>query len=148
MKKAIVFFTVLFSLIACTTDPVTTEEHLSKPDQGLPASARNASAPAEVKLLKAYTADISNPIYQGIQRQFTVKVKNLAFEKTVVIHHKRKDGSWVDVGLTYRGPAEDGFEIWYGETSSLDTEYANEFAVRYTVDDQTYWDNNGGKIIK
>lgn len=81
---------------------------------------------------------------------FEVLVRNLAYAKDVAIHYKGKDGGWRDLQLAYREPAAGDEELWTGfsrldDNQPGDNRFPVEFAVRYRVAGQTYWDNNGGR---
>lgn len=114
-------------------------------------SAAPALAAGEVRLLKAFSSVSNRYGYTWQDTQFTLIVKNLAYEKQVAIHVKDVSGQWVDLPASYAGPAEDGHEVW-----KVSHQYANypphhvptrdlEFVAKYTVNGQTYWDNNGGQ---
>lgn len=109
-----------------------------------------AHAADEVKLVKV------NSIYSGykgpwLRGSFEVDVANLAFAKQVFIHYRKTDGSWGDLPLTYNRPATSGREIWsayFSNTSGGSTlpgvADPIQFAVKYQVNGNTYWDNNAG----
>ncbi|QSQ25598.1 hypothetical protein JY651_11980 [Pyxidicoccus parkwayensis] len=73
----------------------------------------------------------------------TVEVKNLAYEKQVAIAYSTGDGQWTEVAAGYVAPASSGYETWLF-TKDLPMGASVQFAIRYTVAGQTYWDNNGG----
>ncbi|MCE9671947.1 CBM21 domain-containing protein [Myxococcus stipitatus] len=113
-------------------------------------SAPAARAADEVRLLEAVSTQSS---YHGQTWQdvtYLVVVKNLAYDKQVAIHHKQPDGTWADLALGYFGPAGDGAELWKAtrqyQSWGTDPQPTRdlEFVAKYTVNGQTYWDNNGG----
>ena len=110
-------------------------------------SAAPALAAGEVRLLKAFSAVSTKYGISQQTVQFTLVVQNLAYEKQVAIHMKGVSGEWFDLPASYAGPAEDGFEQWKISTSFPTTEPLRdlEFVAKYTVNGQTYWDNNNGQ---
>ncbi len=96
-----------------------------------------------VKLLRAHSH-----LYYGYgtfhKLDYLVQVQNLDYHKEVVVHRNEGDGSWVDVPLSYIGPIGEGCELWGGVDEIMTHTPEVEIAVRYTVNGQTYWDNNGG----
>lgn len=112
-----------------------------------------AQAANEIKPVRVYSI-VSTKYGQSSQGvDFEVKVANLAYKKTVFVHLKRWDGDWIDVPLQYSRPAEPGYEIWVGNfpkqaQAPVNTTYNLEFALKYVVDGQTYWDNNDGQNYK
>ncbi len=79
-------------------------------------------------------------------RTFNIRVKNIAYNKVVKVRHQKADGSWTDLNASYIGGAGNGYELWqatYSYTGSS-MPLGTKFAVFYTVNGQTYWDNNGG----
>ncbi len=115
-------------------------------------SAAPALAADEVRLLKAFSAVSNRYGYTWQDTQYTVLVKNLAYDKQVVIHGRDLSGAWVDLSATYAGPADNGYEVWKASrtyanypSGPAETTRDLEFVVRYTVNGQTYWDNNNGQ---
>lgn len=80
------------------------------------------------------------------QATFDIVVENIAYEKDVAIHLKNDLGEWVDVAAEYVGSAGENKELWrasYYRNELYDNgPHDLEFAVVYTVDGMTYWDNN------
>lgn len=103
-------------------------------------------AAGEVGLVKAHSY-VS--YYKGFWHvgRFEVQVANLAFEKTVVVRLKRSDGQWEDFPLSYVRSTDGNREVWGADFNRYTLPAAGnaiEFAVRYSVNGQTYWDNNNG----
>lgn len=96
----------------------------------------------EVKLVKVYSG-VQQKYYSYLQRSFTIKVKNIAFEKQVYVHHQDASGAWFDVAAAYESTIPGGYEIW---TASINTAAmtGTQFCIKYTVNNATYWDNNNG----
>lgn len=113
-------------------------------------ASRSIAAP-----VKVVSINDTESFHYGIPARYRtvrVKVANLAFEKELYIFAEMEDGSWSELNPSgtaqYVGPAEDGYEIfdisaswtvYYGATA-----WADELVIKYVVDGQTYWDNNGG----
>ncbi|MCX9155507.1 CBM21 domain-containing protein [Niveibacterium sp. 24ML] len=117
-------------------------------------SAGIASAADEVRLLRSQST-VSAYYQVGLQSvRFEALVKNMAYAKEVYVHLKKPDGSWIDVPLAYSRPADNGREVWAAnyqdstETGPIYQSWDLEFALRYKVNGQEYWDNNGGANYK
>ncbi len=81
--------------------------------------------------------------------EFTVRVENLAYDKSVEVHYKTGDAPWMDLELGYHETLATGSELWIGGVSvlsyaSVDSSADTQFAVKYTVDGTTHWDSNNG----
>lgn len=116
--------------------------------------AAQAWAADEVKLLRSQST-VSTKYGITVQSvRFEALVKNLAYAKQVYAHLKKPDGSWVDVPLAYHRAADTGREVWVGNfldstaTGPTFQTWDLEFALRYKVNGQEYWDNNAGKNYK
>ncbi|WP_437935708.1 endonuclease [Sorangium sp. So ce341] len=98
-----------------------------------------------VSLLSVYS--VVN-YFEGLPSQIAsaqVVVQNLAYDKQVAIHLKNTRGAWVDLPLSYAGPASEGFELWSGQISRPGTPVDPFlFAAKATMNGQTYWDSDGG----
>ncbi|SEL22135.1 Carbohydrate/starch-binding module (family 21) [Aquimarina amphilecti] len=148
MKK---YFYLLISLIilSCNTEDDFIED--KKEDIAIDDILLKNSNP--VKLTKAWTTYSSYRGYESYVRKFTVKVANLAYDKTVSIYHQKIDGNWDQIPLAYNQSVDNGQnEIWFGEYSlsgyGVNQVYADAFVVRYDVNGTTYWDNNNGSDYK
>jgi maltose 6'-phosphate phosphatase len=80
---------------------------------------------------------------------FSARVANLAFEKHVDVHWAGEDGVWHVLPAQYQHEGPDGEEYWTAKTElTLGAGHPIpgdvEFALRYRVLDQEYWDNNDG----
>jgi hypothetical protein len=68
-----------------------------------------------------------------------VKVQNIGYEKRVILHGL-EGSQWRDYVLPWNG--------WYGDydvfatPNARDTPLVSRFAISYTVNGRTYWDNN------
>ncbi len=138
MRKIYLVLVTVLGLYSCNTDT----DYIDSVSESIEVAAKNSSK--NVELIRAWTSNSSSPVQRNFVRRFVVKVKNLAYQKQVVIRHATYNGSWVDIPLTFEQSIENNEEIWTGEVTP-DTEiYSDEFVVKYTVDGQTYWDNNEG----
>lgn len=72
--------------------------------------------------------------------KITAKVKNFAFAKEVVIHYAQADGAWVERPLAWQKTFS-SYDLFALTDNSFIT---TEFVIRYTVNGETFWDNNGG----
>lgn len=108
-----------------------------------------AFAAGEVKLLKVNSIHTTykNSYHRG---RFEAIVANLAYAKQVSIYMKKSDGTWADFPLAYNRAATAGNEVWAADFANNLPSYADplEFAVKYQVNGQTYWDNNNGANYK
>ncbi|MFC5699996.1 carbohydrate-binding protein [Cohnella faecalis] len=82
-----------------------------------------------------------------------VEVENLGYSKQVTIHYTTDNVTWYDTSASYVGPTDGTHEKWSFNisTSSFTTDHPElktltfiKFAVKYEVNGNTYWDNNGG----
>ncbi|GAA4276875.1 carbohydrate-binding protein [Aquimarina mytili] len=138
MKRILILLTAVLSLYSCTQDTDQIDSVLESAE----LAAKNSSD--NVELLRAWTSNSSSPVRSRYVRRFVVKVKNLAYQKEVFIHHATPSGNWVDIPLTYQQSIGNDEEIWVGEVEPETEIYSDEFVVKYVVDQQTYWDNNNG----
>lgn len=107
-----------------------------------------APPPVQVRLVSANSYVHSKYGLYSYQRGFKIRVQNLAYTKSVIVYHKMANGTWTNVPATYSGPADNGFEYWTASTSHNGQNMGDRFAVKYTVNGATYWDNNNGADYK
>jgi len=72
--------------------------------------------------------------------EITAKLQNLAFAKDVTIRYAQPDGTWTERPLLFQ-KSFGGYDLFHRMDGTFTT---TEFVVRYTVDSQTFWDNNCG----
>ena len=73
---------------------------------------------------------------------FDVKVKNIAFQKDVAIRYAQPNGVFTEKAMTFLPQGHFGdYDVF---TLTDNTFSTTQFAVRYTVAGQTFWDNNQG----
>ncbi|NUM34321.1 MAG: endonuclease/exonuclease/phosphatase family protein [Candidatus Brocadiae bacterium] len=93
---------------------------------------------------------------EGFARQeldFGVLVQNFAYQKQVDISWSGENGVWQTLPAQYCNPVSEHYEYWYAHIEfsifSCKSLPGNiEFAIRYRVDNQEYWDNNKGGNYK
>lgn len=159
MKRSLLLIVLVVSLFSCKKDIVVKEERGTKTST-TKTSGRLINQ-EKIKLLKTWS--VYAWVYHGAynkEKAFYAEVANLAYDKKVFVHHKMSNGTWVDYPLSYMKPGENGSEIWgvelsYGGYGSVfvpgttvdlsSNGFGNEYVLKYVVNGQTYWDNNGGK---
>lgn len=88
----------------------------------------------------------------GVPRQelsFSMLVGKLAYDKQVEVYWAGEDGQWYGLRATYQYDAGNEWEVWRAATHVRLTEERPlpgniQFALRYVVNGQEHWDNNGG----
>lgn len=82
-----------------------------------------------------------------------IEVENLGYSKNVTVHYSTDNVTWYDTSAQYAGPTDSTHEKWNFDisTSALTTDHPElkdltsiRFAIKYEVNGNTYWDNNGG----
>lgn len=75
-----------------------------------------------------------------------VAVQNLAFQKKVTINYTTDGKTWSNVPASYlKTNPTDNYDVWKFITPSAYPGEPTTFCIKYEVNGQTYWDNNGGK---
>jgi hypothetical protein len=75
----------------------------------------------------------------GVQiTKASVKVANIAFQKDVALHYQKSDNSWVERSLVFQANFGD-YDLFEANFNDLVT---TQFVIRYSIDGQTFWDNN------
>lgn len=75
----------------------------------------------------------------------SVKVKNVQYHKNVTIYYSENGGPWNEMNAVYARPLSHGYEEWIIQQNFSKSGHSLEFAVKYEVGGQIYWDNNRGK---
>lgn len=82
---------------------------------------------------------------------FTVYIQvdaQSAANRAVYVHHTVDNSDeWADTEATFFTKLDDNTEIWKADITSC-YEHLVEYAIKYVVNDQTYWDNNNGNNYK
>ncbi len=114
-------------------------------------TASPALAGEEIRVQKAVSTTSSRYGQSWQDVSITLLVQNLAYHKEVSVSMKQPDGTWADLPAYYVGPAGSGAsgrEIWkvtrMYASWGVDPQPSRdlEFAAKYTVAGQTYWDTN------
>jgi len=72
---------------------------------------------------------------------FYIVVDNLAFAKVVSVWGQQAEaGPWAQINGTFQASLPDNKELWLVKVNAAQL----HFAVKYTVNGTTHWDNNGG----
>ncbi|USB33739.1 carbohydrate-binding protein [Paenibacillus sp. YPG26] len=106
----------------------------------------------EVKLIDSDVSVIYKNGYVGFSGN--IEVANLGPVKNVTVHYTTNNTTWYDTSASYVGPTDASHEKWHfgiftnDATNAAHPELKNlnsiKFAIKYEVNGQTYWDNNGG----
>ena len=121
----------------------------------LAALAALVSAPAfaadEVQLEEAYKIDINCGISfscHNYRQYLAIKTKAMGTNENVKIHYTTDGRTWRDIAAirTIKGNGSSKWELPFASLSSPDQPTSNKkFAIKYTANGKSYWDNNGGK---
>ena len=117
-------------------------------EEALDETTDAISAGGEVQLVEALTDDhINSPSQQRFVAD--ILVKNLAYQKQITVHmlDPQGGGQWIDIDAQFVESVSNNKELWRvskGFTTSQPLSKF-QFAVRYGVAGQTYWDSNGGQ---
>ena len=109
-----------------------------------------------IKLSKAFCMHMSGKYAGGTEtRNFEVLVENLAYDKKISVVHKKDDGSWTELPMSYKQSVANNKELWqlhyskstipWDSSPSNIPSLGDEFAIKYSVNGQDFWDNNNGK---
>lgn len=104
----------------------------------LPGAARAAD---EVKLSYAELRQVCSSC---AELEGSVEVKNLAYAKEVAVVYSLNGGTWREAFAGYSGALPNNVERWSFKVPSVTYGPTVQFAVRYRVAGQEFWDNNGG----
>jgi len=127
--KRLAFTLVLFSLLAF-----------------VPVFAAAAAPPVKLLLARGSNSDFSPNLFGYIE------VANLGSNKQVSLVYQMDNGEWRELPATYHAPTHDNLEAWFFRTPNYTPSTLRSipirFALKYTVNGVTYWDNNGGWIVR
>jgi hypothetical protein len=100
--------------------------------------AAGADEPVRLKVAYGQVYAVSGMTYDWTT--IDVNVKNIAFQKSVVMHYKDPaDGTWKDFPLAFSGHYGNHDVFSGGSAPST-----KEFVIKYAVPGEEHWDNNGG----
>ena len=78
-----------------------------------------------------------------------VEIENIAYDKDVTVDYSFDGEKWYDCAAEYYKPTWGNYEAWKFETPATAYGYKSsvtvQFAIKYEVNGQTYWDNNNGQ---
>jgi len=160
MKKNIVLISVFAAmmLIGCSV----TEKDLSGTsnvsgnsiDFEKTLSTVTSQQPVKLSFAKQRIVNLGSAYIAGVI-QGEIEIANLAYSKNVEVHYSIDGGVWKTVICSYDRTLVNGIEIWKmnidcflmpnkAQLKSI----ACQFAIKYTVNGKTYWDNNNGANYK
>ncbi|WP_137939282.1 carbohydrate-binding protein [Chitinivorax sp. B] len=109
---------------------------------------QNAFSADEISLIHARSTVMTKYGLSWQSTRFDAKVKNLAYDKKVILEYRLPDGQWRQSDLSYNRPAGGGSEIWsgaigsYGPAEPPRLPGALQFRVKYQVNGNEYVDDN------
>ncbi len=92
----------------------------------------------------------AKPYYEGmaVGAEGYVEVENLSPNKVVTIHYSADGVTWKDTQAEYFKATQGNYEAWKFRTDSFSVGMRGsatvQFAIKYEVNGNTYWDNNNG----
>lgn len=109
----------------------------------VPVFAVADAPPVKLLLARGSNSDYSPNLYGFIE------VANLGPNKQVSLVYQMDNGEWRELPATYHAPTHDNLEAWSFRTPNCTPSTLRpvpvRFALKYTVNGVTYWDNNGGQ---
>jgi hypothetical protein len=96
--------------------------------------------PVKLKYCLSETFSPGQGLTDVMDTEISAKVKNIAFEKSVAIHYAQFDGTWTEKELIWQDNFGD-YDLFSKKDNSFVT---NQFVIRYSVNGETFWDNNNG----
>lgn len=87
--------------------------------------------------------------YPGIGATGYIEVENIDYNKNVTVHYSFNGTDWYDCAAEYYKPTWGNYEAWKFETPGISYGYRGsvtvQFAIKYEINGETYWDNNNGQ---
>jgi hypothetical protein len=77
---------------------------------------------------------------QDSEATFSVKVRNLAYIKDVVVHYTADHITWKNQPFAWLAPTFETYDLFSGSIN----DHVRQFVIRYSVNGQTFYDNNSG----
>lgn len=100
------------------------------------------TAGAATDKVKLYSTELYFSKYGIRGTNVYVQTKDSASNQKVTVHYNYLKGQpWKDCDAEYVTTLNDGSKLWKAYITSYNTEYA----IKYTGNGHTYWDNNNGK---
>ncbi|TCI05132.1 hypothetical protein EZV61_03995 [Corallincola luteus] len=106
-------------------------------------SAFAAEAAEEVRLKHAQFTPYYENGFDYSELEGAVEVKNIGPSKQVWLHYQAEDGQWLDHPAFYVAATSHGYEAFSFRLPLSGSVSGVQFAIKYQVNGQTYWDNNG-----
>jgi len=154
-KKMKSFITLLLAAALFSCSKEIEKPEADQQNQIATTSSARLATNENVKLFSARTVAAYYSRSYIREKSFYVEVANLSPTKQVIVHHKMTDGTWKDFPLSYVKQGENNAEIWgwdinYGVGTPAAANFAtaafdDQFVIKYIVNGQTFWDNNGNK---
>lgn len=113
--------------------------------------ALSSAPPIVLRHARARTVELGSAVLVGTIAG-SVEVENLAYEKVVSAHYTTDGVTWQDAPASYVSSLGDNRERWDFEIPAFEVPFDErdtvpavdvQFALRYEVAGQTFWDNNG-----
>lgn len=136
---ALAFVSPVFTQLGCLAEPFEPGA-VATDDAPITESAQAISYSSPVRIEDAAYFSMSHYGQTWDNSLFRVSLTNLDYTKSVAIVAQSSNGSWFELPASYERSAGNNQEIWGAYTNTK----VVQFAVRYTVLGQTYWDNNSG----
>lgn len=96
-----------------------------------------------VKLKSASSFFWSGAGQAGRAINVQVRVRNVGYSKRVYLHYRADGGTWTDLELDFVSH-HGNYDLFGYSTSFSDWTGAVDFAIRYEVNGETYWNSNDG----
>jgi hypothetical protein len=142
LKKITAIVVIALFIFSCSNSSLfnSTEETVSADSQI--TSAENSI----IQLVEAESYTHTRYGIPQYQREFLVKVKNIAYQKHITVYSEMDSGNWVEIcALEYKESIPGGYELWTALLSTYTNTWGDEFVIRFLADDVEYWDNNNGQ---
>ena len=107
------------------------------------SSFSGVEAKAATNEVSLYYMDRQGIYHACARYNIYIKVLNKAYDKDVTVHYTlgELNGVWEDAKATYVASLDNNYDIFKVELGGFG---GLEYAIKYTVNGQTYWDNNNG----
>ena len=96
--------------------------------------------PVRLKYLESDNFSPGGGITGVNNTHLTVKVQNIAFAKDVAVRYAQPNGTWAGRTLTWQKNF-DNYDVFARNDNTF---VSTEFVIRFSVNGQTFWDNNVG----
>lgn len=104
-------------------------------------SVQPAQVSAESQHVQLYYAVQGKGSDGKVDTYGDISIQNIAYVKDVVVHYTVDGQNWNDLKASYVKPDQNnsGYEVWHFDID----QGVSKFAIKYQVNGNTYWDNNG-----